>query len=534
LNAALDGGARERGAATRPRRCAQRGRLAHPTTTGMRGSVDSDAWAPPKTKPRGDQFIFSALLPRLSPVAVHAAGSRRRRATIGTTTMRLAHAMRASRGSPGRGPGAARAAKGETRRPGEGPAPAKASTHPRTHRLGRADRGERRRLGDSDLRVSLASLDASTWTRIGDEVEAHAQLSLAVDNGVNFVDLGSCDHLGSTRDGMPRSASSSSSSSATIFELTRGRADAYLGSWLRRSRDTRREDLVVAASVPFGAAAGATEGGAKGRRRRIKNLVERTLMAADTDHVDLLQLHYPRRDSSAMHGGDAPDEDEVAALLDLVGDGKARFLGVDDDTRWAALETARLFANPKILVPDGLGSFVESARGEYNLLARDGFECCMEGEDAYADALRGVGLVAHSPLANGALASGSRTAVQHKSHADDATAKATRSRGERSGGGNEAGHESVRAARLVDAYEEVAGQFGMGLGDLALGFVRSRWFVTSVCVRAKTADALGATLAQLYDVEVTEEALREVERVAHSEWVVEEVDRGRRRWSQEL
>ena len=471
----------------------------------------------------GISHIFGRIAPRRSPVAVHAAGSRRRRATIGTTTMRLAHAMRASRGSPGRGPGAARAAKGETRRPGEGPAPAKASPHPRTHRLGRADRGERRRLGDSDLRVSLASLDASTWTRIGDEVEAHAQLSLAVDNGVNLVDLGSCDHLG---DGMPRSASSSSSSSATIFELTRGRADAYLGSWLRRSRDTRREDLVVAASVPFGAAAGAAEGGAKGRRRRIKNLVERTLMAADTDHVDLLQLHYPRRDSSAMGNSDAPDEDEVAALLDLVGDGKARFLGVDDDTRWAALETARLFANPKILVPDGLGSFVKSARGEYNLLARDGFECVwVEGEDAYADALRNVGLVAHSPLANGALRS-RRTAV-HKSHADATTAKMIQTRGERG-----ARDESVWA--LVDAYEEVAGQFGMCLGDLALGFVRSRWFVTSVCVRARTADALGTTLAQLYDAEVTEEALAEVERVAGSGGVVEEVDRGRRRWSQEL
>ena len=430
--------------------------------------------------------------------------------------------MRASRGSPGRGPGAARAAKGETRRPGEGPAPAKASPHPRTHRLGRADRGERRRLGDSDLRVSLASLDASTWTRIGDEVEAHAQLSLAVDNGVNLVDLGSCDHLG---DGMPRSASSSSSSSATIFELTRGRADAYLGSWLRRSRDTRREDLVVAASVPFGAAAGAAEGGAKGRRRRIKNLVERTLMAADTDHVDLLQLHYPRRDSSAMGNSDAPDEDEVAALLDLVGDGKARFLGVDDDTRWAALETARLFANPKILVPDGLGSFVKSARGEYNLLARDGFECVwVEGEDAYADALRNVGLVAHSPLANGALRS-RRTAV-HKSHADATTAKMIQTRGERGG------DESVWA--LVDASEEVAGPFGLCLGDLALGFVRSRWFVTSVCVRARTSDALGTTLAQLYDIEVTEEALAEVERVARLGRVAEEVDRGRRRWSQEL
>ena len=212
-------------------------------------------------------------------------------------------------------------------------------------------------------------------------------------------------------------------------------------------------------------------------------------------------------------------------MLDLVGDGKARFLGVDDDTRWAALETARLFANPKILVPDGLGSFVKSARGEYNLLARDGFECVwVEGEDAYADALRNVGLVAHSPLANGALRS-RRTAV-HKSHADATTAKMIQTRGERGG------DESVWA--LVDAYEEVAGQFGMCLGDLALGFVRSRWFVTSVCVRARTADALGTTLAQLYDIEVTEEALDEVERVARLGRVVEEVDRGRRRWSQEL
>ena len=45
-----------------------------------------------------------------------------------------------------------------------------------THRLGRGDPGERRRLGDSDLRVSLACLDASTWTKCGDETQAHAHL----------------------------------------------------------------------------------------------------------------------------------------------------------------------------------------------------------------------------------------------------------------------------------------------------------------------------------------------------------------------
>ena len=100
--------------------------------------------------------------------------------------MRLARAMRASRGSPGRGPGAACAAKGETRRPGEGPAPAKASPHPRTHRLGRADRGERRRLGDSDLRVSLASLDAQQRSLIDAGVN-RALMELAQCHSMNIV-----------------------------------------------------------------------------------------------------------------------------------------------------------------------------------------------------------------------------------------------------------------------------------------------------------------------------------------------------------
>ena len=107
--------------------------------------------------------------------------------------MSLTGAMRVSRGSTRRGPGAARAAQGGTRRGDPKTAPAKKAPPTPTHRLGRGDPGERRRLGDSDLRVSLACLDASTWTKCGDETQAHAQLSLAVDNGVNLVHLGSAD-----------------------------------------------------------------------------------------------------------------------------------------------------------------------------------------------------------------------------------------------------------------------------------------------------------------------------------------------------
>ena len=102
---------------------------------------------------------------------------------------------------------------------------------------------------------------------------------------------------------------------------------------------------------------------------------------------------------------------------------------------------------------------------------------------------------------------------------------------ERQRGGSETG--SPDAGRLVDAYEEVAGQFGMSLGELAMGFVRSRWFVTSVSVRGADCDELSSALASLYDAEVTADVLGELEAAA-LRLTLDEERVGRRRWSQEL
>ena len=150
LKAALDGGGRERGAATRPRRCAQRGRLAHPATTGMRGSVDSDAWAPPKTKPRGDQSYFRQKSPQTEPSGSARGGEspassdhrddddEARTRDEGVAGIARSRTGRGSRGegrnpAPGRGP-----------RAGEGVAPPPHPS-PRTRRSGRAPTARRQR-----------------------------------------------------------------------------------------------------------------------------------------------------------------------------------------------------------------------------------------------------------------------------------------------------------------------------------------------------------------------------------------------------
>ena len=44
---------------------------------------------------------------------------------------------------------------------------------------------EYRRLGDSDVKVSLIGLGTMTWGEQNTEQEAHAQIDYALDHGVN-------------------------------------------------------------------------------------------------------------------------------------------------------------------------------------------------------------------------------------------------------------------------------------------------------------------------------------------------------------
>ncbi len=47
---------------------------------------------------------------------------------------------------------------------------------------------EYRRLGRTDLNVSLICLGTMTWGQQNTEAEGHAQLDYALDQGINFID----------------------------------------------------------------------------------------------------------------------------------------------------------------------------------------------------------------------------------------------------------------------------------------------------------------------------------------------------------
>src|SRR5207237_2472136 len=123
--------------------------------------------------------------------------------------------------------------------------------------------------------------------------------------------------------------------------------------------------------------------GARGSRRYIRMAIEASLRRLRTDHVDLYQYHVP--------DGITPMEETLAALGDLVHEGKVRYIGSSNFDAWQVADadwTARR---------DGVTRFV-SAQNRYNLLERE-----VEAELTPACLRYGVGIIPFFPLASGLL-----------------------------------------------------------------------------------------------------------------------------------
>src|SRR5699024_9479238 len=131
-----------------------------------------------------------------------------------------------------------------------------------------------------------------------------------------------------------------------------GRSEQLLG----RALGTRRDDVVIA--TKFGMDTRGLNGpdwGVRGSRRYIRKAVEGSLRRLGTDYIDLYQMHTPDPRT--------PIEETLAALHELVTEGKVRYVGSSNFTGWQVVDadwTART---------GGLTPMI-SAQNQYNLLNR--------------------------------------------------------------------------------------------------------------------------------------------------------------------
>ncbi len=206
-----------------------------------------------------------------------------------------------------------------------------------------------RRVGSSDLVVSVVGLGGNNFGRRIDERQSVAVIEAALDAGITFFD--------------------------TAEMYSDGESERILG----RALAGRRDEVVIA--TKFGWGLGTDPPG--GSPASVRAAIEGSLARLRTDYVDLYQYHRP--------DGVTPIEETLGALDELVRAGKVRYVGSSNFTAEQVRE-ADAVARAR-----GFARFV-SVQNEYSLLVRDA-----ERELVPALEELGIGLVPYFPLANGLL-----------------------------------------------------------------------------------------------------------------------------------
>lgn len=340
---------------------------------------------------------------------------------------------------------------------------------------------EYRRLGRTDINVSLICLGTMTWGEQNTEAEAIEQLDYAIDKGINFID---------TAELYP----------VAPMEETQGRTETYLGHWLNKRKD--RDKLIIASKVcatadwiPY-----LRNGNVRLDKQNIEAALNASLKRLQTDYLDLYQPHWPERDTNyfgklgyyhAPEKNGVPVEETLEVLNDLVQSGKIRHIGLSNETAWGISEYCRLSDQkqfPRIV----------SIQNPYNLLNRS-YEIGMS-EFAHRE---DVGLLAYSPMAFGVLSG---------KYLNDAKPEGARiTLFERfSRYTNEIG------IACTEAYVNLAKASGLDPAQMALAFVNTRPFLTSNIIGATNMTQLRSNIASL-DINLSKDVLREIENIHHQQ-----------------
>jgi len=340
---------------------------------------------------------------------------------------------------------------------------------------------EYKRLGSSDLWVSEIALGTMTYGQQNTIAEAHAQLDFAIAQGINFIDTAEMYPV-------PPNAK------------TQGLTEQYIGEWLAQPQiKSQRQKLIIATKV-IGTGRNykwlRDDSIAALSRKNILQAVDDSLKRLQTDYIDLYQIHWPDRNVPMFGQVDFEPSQErpmvsiveqLETFAELIQAGKIRNLGVSNETSWGICEfshTAKAMNLPKIA----------TIQNAYNLLNRT-FDSHL-AEACYREE---VSLLAYSPLAFGYLSG----KYIHESPAD-ARISLFPNFGQR--------YKKVNVKAATTEYSEIAQKYNLSLVQMALAFVRSRWFVASTIIGATNMEQLKENIDSV-NVQVNDAMLSEINSV---------------------
>jgi len=314
-----------------------------------------------------------------------------------------------------------------------------------------------------------------TFGEQNSEAEAHKLLGACSDAGVNFYDTAEMYPVAPTRE-------------------TQGRTSEILGSWLA----TQDRSSVVVASKAVGRSAGqiwvpssrtvprGEESVPRLDRDSIKSACEAELRRLRTDYIDLFYLHWPDRYVPAFgthryrldkEREAVPFEEQVAAIGELLAEGKIRHWALSNETTYGVVKMCQVADELGVARPVVL-------QQSYSLIHR-------EAEGSLAElcspATLGLAILPWSAMAGGVL-SGKYFNGQMPGNARMTQFPGRYSR-----------FMTPRSQNAAKRYSEVAAAAGLTAAQLAYAFCRAQWFIPSTIIGATSEEQLQENLRAFTD-----------------------------------
>ena len=338
-----------------------------------------------------------------------------------------------------------------------------------------------RKLGTTDLDVSVICLGTMTFGEQNTQQEAFDQMDYSFERGVNFFDTAELYAV------MPR-------------KETYGKTEEIVGNWFKEKKN--REKIILASKIA------SKSDGLEWIREGSETLgfdkvnmnaaIDASLKRLNTDYIDLYQLHWPERKVPKFgqldYKYDPSDNkwtaiEEVLYNLDqLVKSGKIRYAGLSNETPWGVMKFLQI-AKEKNLPR------MMSIQNVYSLVNR-----VFDIANSEVSISENCGLLAYSPLAGGRL-SGKYIGNLHPKNARYTLWPQRFSR-----------HHTERGEIAIEKYVQLSKNYGIPASTFANAFVNGRPFVTSNIIGATNMDQLKENIDSI-DIDINDEMLKEIENI---------------------
>ena len=331
-----------------------------------------------------------------------------------------------------------------------------------------------KKLGKTNLDVSLICLGTMTYGEQNSQEEGFEQMDYAYEKGINFFDTAELYAI------PPK-------------EKTYGKTEEIIGNWFKKRKN--RKKIILATKIAGPGLRWIRGGGEQFSPESLEKALNNSLKRLRTDYIDLYQLHWPERNTNYF--GDLDYEHDInekkwnsfenilKTFKKFVSQGKIRYLGLSNETPWGFskfLEVAEQEKLPRVV----------SVQNPYSLINRT-YEIGMSEISIRENA----GLLAYSPLGIGYLTGKYRNnKIPKKSRLDLFYENYPR-------------YHNERTYEAVEKYYQVAKKYNISFSQLALAFVNSRDFVTSNIIGATKMDQLKENIESI-DVTLNENIITDI------------------------